>query len=163
MRQPPAQRIEWLKAAIDSAELLDDRSSKSNHLGNLGIVYNEIGRVDLAEGCFREALLLAIESGNHKHEASQLGNLGMLFAQSGRFEQAIAHLEKCRAMMVSLGDWQGQANALGNLGLAYDAVGDFDRALSAFHEALKIFTETGNLYRQYSNQKGGLSGCARLY
>jgi tetratricopeptide (TPR) repeat protein len=148
LRLSPSQRMEWLNAAIAAADFIDNKKSKSNHLGNLGLVYSETGDADHAEKCFNEALVLATENGDPKQQASQLGNLGMLHAQRGQFEQAITHLEKCQKIMVSLDDKQGQANALGNLGLAYDSIGDFEHALNSYDEALQIFTDIDNLYGQ---------------
>jgi tetratricopeptide (TPR) repeat protein len=98
---------------------------------NLGTIYVQQGRIDLAEFHLKEAIYLKPDF------AEAFANLGILYDNTGRSYQAITHLEKA----VSL----DPQNAIYhyNLGLAYAKVNRLEEAKEEFQQSLKTEPDFG--------------------
>jgi len=93
---------------------------------NLGTIYVQQGRIDLAESHLKKAIYLKPDF------AEALANLGILYDNTRRNYQAITHLEKA----VSL-DPQNAVYHY-NLGLAYAKSNRLEKAREEFEQSLKI-------------------------
>jgi len=58
-QHPRRERIPWLESALAASRRLSDRRSEGNHLGNLGIVYADLGDARKAIEYHKEALVIA--------------------------------------------------------------------------------------------------------
>ena len=107
-------------------------------LNNHGEFCLELGRLDEATECFREALDLAGNIGGYA-QGFALHNLGRVHLESGRPDEAIASLTEAHRIHRASGDLIGQAVTLRHLGQARHAVGDDDGARQAWTAALAIY------------------------
>jgi tetratricopeptide (TPR) repeat protein len=67
-------------------------------MGNLGLAYDNLGRVDEALACHQEELRIAQEIGDRISEVYQYWVLGLSYKALGDVEQAQAHLERAAAL-----------------------------------------------------------------
>jgi DNA-binding SARP family transcriptional activator len=111
-------------------------------LNNHGEFCLELGRLDEAAECFREARGIWERIGGYG-EGYALHNLGRVHLESGRPEDAIAALAEAHRAHQSSGHLEGQAIALKYLGYARHAAGDDEKARQAWTAALVIFESLG--------------------
>jgi tetratricopeptide (TPR) repeat protein len=103
---------------------------------NIGEILSDQGRLDEAEGLFRDALRVWRAAGFREGEAYAVGNLGRLASRGGRHAEAMELLERARSLFKDIGEermvvemdarsaesllFSGEAGAA--LGLATDAL-----------------------------------------
>ncbi len=107
-------------------------------LNNHGEFCLDLGRLDEAADCFREALGIWKAIGAHGH-GHALENLGRMQLESGRPGEAIASLTEAHRLHVASGDLMGQAGTLKHLGRAHRDAGQEDQARESLAAALTLF------------------------
>jgi DNA-binding SARP family transcriptional activator/Tfp pilus assembly protein PilF len=107
-------------------------------LNNHGEFCLELGLLDEAAECFREALDLTGNIAGYA-QGFALHNLGRVHLESGRPDEAIASLTEAHRVHRASGDLIGQAVTLKHLGQARHAVGEEDEARQAWTAALAIY------------------------
>jgi tetratricopeptide (TPR) repeat protein len=107
-------------------------------LNNLGEVCLELGKLDEAADCFRQAHEIWNGIGGYG-EGHVLHNLGRVYLELGRSDEAIASLNESHRIHTASGDLIGQATALKYLGQAYRHAGNENAAETAWATALTIF------------------------
>jgi DNA-binding SARP family transcriptional activator/tetratricopeptide (TPR) repeat protein len=107
-------------------------------LNNHGEFCLDLGRLDEAAGCFREALGIWKAIGAHGH-GHALENLGRMQLESGRPGEAIASLTEAYRLHVASGDLMGQAGTLQHLARAHRDAGQEDQARESLAAALALF------------------------
>ncbi|WP_183095452.1 ATP-binding protein [Nocardioides stalactiti] len=90
--------------ALEEYRHLGDASGESAVLNNLGLVYQNLGRAELAADMFGSAATLAVRIGDAGREMRPLLNLGEVAAQLGRDDEALAHLRRADTIAAGLGD-----------------------------------------------------------
>ncbi len=63
---------------------IGDRLGEGNTLGNIGIVYDELGQYQEALAYYEQALAIAQEIGDRRGEKSKLGNIGLVYNHLGQ-------------------------------------------------------------------------------
>eukprot|EP01051_Picozoa_sp_SAG22_P002448 SAG22_NODE_109_length_19706_cov_464.723772_13_plen_322_part_01 len=112
-------------ALLAEARALGHKQAEDIFLGNLGTVYNNLGRQAEAIDHHTQALAISREIGDRRGEGTDLGNLGIAYRSLGRQAEAIDHLTQALAISREVGDRRGEGNRLGNLGSAYDDLGRY--------------------------------------
>lgn len=83
------------KEALNISERVKDKAERlrgrSAALGNLGLIYSDLGRPDEALKYHREALEIDREIGYQQGIASDLGNIGVIYRGLGKSEEALKH------------------------------------------------------------------------
>ena len=96
-REEMEQALAWAK------ELELEKKTISFFLGNLGLVYRNLGELDKAAQYHEQALVIHRELGVRQGEAQNLGNLGLVYAQQGDKEKALAHAREGLAIAEQIG------------------------------------------------------------
>jgi tetratricopeptide (TPR) repeat protein len=148
LRQHPCERRVWLEAALGAARRLKDRAAEAVHLGNLGLVYADLGETRRALEYYERRLAIAREMGDRRGEGIVLGNLGLAYADLGETRRAIEFYEQRLAIAREMGDWRGEGIVLGNLGIAYRQLGEARRAIEFYEQHLAIAREMGGRQRE---------------
>jgi tetratricopeptide (TPR) repeat protein len=144
LRLHPREKIQWLEIGIAASRYLGDREAEGRHLGNLGIVYKNLGEPRRSIELHEQRLTIAREIGDRKGEGSALGNLGVTYKTLGEPRRSIGFYEQQLIIVREIGDRRGEGNALGNLGLAYATLGELRRAIEFYEQALVIDREIGD-------------------
>jgi len=134
-------------AAIDYyARLLPllPQAEQSDVIHALGEVHYLIGGWTEAERLFREALALAIASGERRAQARCQRSLGVLLSQTQTYAEALGWLDQARAGFARLRDTRGVSSSLEQMSFAYFQQGDYDRALASARRQLQIARRAGD-------------------
>lgn len=123
---------------------IDNQLLEESNLGQLGIAYHKLGKLEQAIDYYQRALQIARNIGDRPGEATRLGHLGIAYSYLGRSEETVNYYHQALAITRELGDKRGEAKHLGNLGLTYRELGQIDKAIEAYQQALGITRELGN-------------------
>ena len=148
-------RVDALEAGVKAAQARGDRQGEESHLGNLGIAYADLGRVEEAIEIYQQAVEIAQKIGDRLGEGIGLGAIGCAFIDLGKSEQAIDYIHQSQAIYQKIGDKGREQKLRGNLGNAYFTLGQSEQALSCYEQALKFAQEIGDK-RDVGHQLGNL-------
>ncbi len=127
--------------AIRRRILGDEHPDTLASVSNMGLLLEELDRIDEAAPYFQEALdgRRRVLGPDHAETAAALSNLGSLLQHAGRYEEALACCrEAVEANRRALGDEHSQTlTAINNLGYVLQSMGRYDEALVFFREALE--------------------------
>lgn len=87
---------------------------------------------------YQQALNLARELDDARHEIAALGSLGRAYTDLGNYSQAIEYHQQHLTLARSLANRRGEAVALGNLGLTEQALGNYAKAIDYYQQQLTI-------------------------
>jgi tetratricopeptide (TPR) repeat protein len=127
-----------------SEELKLDERTKAAFLGNLGIVFHDLGDYQQAKICQELALEILKRIGDARGEAKGLGNLGNLYSDLGDNQQAKICQEQALEIDRRIGDERGEAQDLGNLGLVFSDLLNYQQAKTCQELALEILKRIGD-------------------
>lgn len=122
---------------------LEEAPLSAGILGNVAMLYTELGRSEEALATYERAVKLAQADNDRRLENALLGNLGVTLADLGLSEKAIKTYQEAVTLARAIGDRQSEATHVGNLGLAYHSVGHLDAAIESLSQALRISRELG--------------------
>ncbi|OWK45070.1 High-affnity carbon uptake protein Hat/HatR [Fimbriiglobus ruber] len=108
LRLTARERIVWLKEQTNACRKAGNRRGEGSALGNLGLAYADLGRVDDAIEHYRQQLVITREIGDRRGEGNALGNLGSAYADLGRVDDAIEHYRQRLAIAREIGDRRGR-------------------------------------------------------
>jgi CHAT domain-containing protein/Flp pilus assembly protein TadD len=151
-RYQPA--LETLEQAIAIAHQVGDQLAEGKWRDTLGSVYEELGDLDAAESCHRQALQIFEELGNNGEAATAHNNLGNTLYRRGllivddelaknAFESAAEHFRRACDGAQRAGDNVMAANATGNSGIVYLRTEGPEQAVKAFEEARDTLQAAG--------------------
>lgn len=103
---------------------------------NLGVVYKEMGKFELAIEAYKEALRISPEL------AQTHSNLGNLYNATGQYTEAVQELRRAIELDPNL------AEAHSNLGIVYTKIGKPDLAIGEYRKAVQL---RPNLFRVHYN------------
>ncbi|HEV3380350.1 MAG TPA: BTAD domain-containing putative transcriptional regulator [Trebonia sp.] len=138
-------KVQGAENAIDpslrSLEVLRETGNDyllAGGLNNHADLCLELGRLDEAEQCLREALAIPKEVIGYVYGYA-VHNLGRVCLQSGRMGEALASFGEAHRVHTASGDLRGQATALKFLGQAQRESGEEDMGRASLAAALVIF------------------------
>ncbi len=120
-----------------------NRQAISVFIGNLGVVYDDLGDYSKAISYHEQALKIFREIGDKKKEGADLSNLGVVYRHLGDYPKAISYYEQALKISREIGDKKVIGNNLNNLGVVYENLGDYVKSISYYEQALKIQKEIG--------------------
>lgn len=130
-----SKAIDRLLAALDASLACGDANTAELAFGKLGLIYFELGWLEAASECFRQALEQQAESPN---ASAWLGNLGQTLAEMGQAEESIGFYRRALESAVSEKDVKAQAKCFASEGLSQFQQGRYDKALECYKEALAL-------------------------
>ncbi|MBW8011214.1 MAG: tetratricopeptide repeat protein [Chloroflexi bacterium] len=139
-RLHPQKWISWLDAGLTAAESLGDKNAQSNHLGNLGIAYYDLGETRWAIEYHERALVISQEMEDKWAEGQDLINLGNAYVALGEPRRAIEYFEKAISIRQVIEDKRTEGQVLSGLGNAYTVLGDPRKAIE-YHEKAHIISQ----------------------
>ncbi|MFH1014332.1 MAG: tetratricopeptide repeat protein [Nitrospirota bacterium] len=87
-----------LAQALKISRDIGDKQREGIHLGNLGLVYNSLGRYSTAIKYHKKALEISQDTGYKRGEGNHLGSLGIAYSSLGDYPKAIEYYKKARAI-----------------------------------------------------------------
>jgi tetratricopeptide (TPR) repeat protein len=138
------QALVLLNRALDGAKQLNDYDNISAFLGNLGVVYSNLGRFEQAKDYHEQALAIAYRIGNRMRAGIHLGNLGLVDKLLGKYERAADNLHHAIVIAHDINNREAEAAHLSSLGGLYYGMGNYGQAIEQLQQALAISRETNN-------------------
>ncbi|MGB0167295.1 MAG: tetratricopeptide repeat-containing sensor histidine kinase, partial [Luteibaculum sp.] len=134
---------ESFSEAKDYAQKARDTLLLATSCSNLGLVYSEEKKWDLALDQFRQSLDLKIAIEEWNHASYDLNNMAYVYAEQRNYNKAISYMEKSLALRQEHGNKRGVAISINNLGEMYLESGLEEKALSNFKDALQAARSIG--------------------
>lgn len=136
--QGPQAAFEHSLRSLEMLRQVGDPAVLVAGLNNHGEFCRDLGRLEEATKCFREAVDIwkATELYPLGH---MMHNLGRVYLESGRITEAIATLTEAHRLHVASGDLMGEALSLKYLGQAQRGAGQEDQARESLAAALVLF------------------------
>ncbi|GAA1039896.1 BTAD domain-containing putative transcriptional regulator [Virgisporangium ochraceum] len=116
----------------------------ATHLGNLGIIYSEMGDLPRALSAYREALAIFEKAGSHLGRSYALVNLGDVSFRSGDLPGADGYLARARAAAEELDDKAVLAGTQAVTAHLHLALHRQSRAMECAEQALSLAREIGD-------------------
>jgi tetratricopeptide (TPR) repeat protein len=110
----------------------------------IGAIHRDLGKWDLAEKYFKEALSIAEEEDNKSGIAASLGMLGDIERNRGNWDEAEKLCRQSLEMMTELGERSNMAYSWGLLGDIEGNRGNWDEAEKLYRQSLALRTELGD-------------------
>ena len=145
LRLHPRQLIEWLEFGIKAAQIHNDNKVEGKILGNLGIIYKNLGEYQKAIEYHEQSIEISQQYGERHGESNSLTNLGLTYSSLGNFQKAVEYHEQALKIKYEINDHFYIGGVLVNLGLAYLSLGDYRKAIECQEKALEIFHQNNNL------------------
>ncbi len=174
LRLHPRQYINWLDKAIDLSRKTKNKEYEHTHLGNLGIVYKDMGDLHQAIEHYNQALKISQEICDRRAEGKQLGNLGVAYHILGESQKAIECWKRALNISREIGDRKIEGKTVGNLGNAYFSLNQPFKAIKFYNHALEFLREIpdqvaegttlgnlGNAYLLWASQSRPSSSTSR--
>ncbi|MCC7136964.1 MAG: CHAT domain-containing protein [Planctomycetes bacterium] len=121
-----------------------DRTGEAQSLGNIGVVYRELGEHSKALE-FHERTLATMESlGDLPGVSAALTNLGHSHDSLGDRAGALAYYRRAWATQDGIGDRAGAARSLMHIGVVHQALGAYSDALESTERALAMMEGLGD-------------------
>ncbi len=143
----------WQKALKIYRQLsLNDEQALA--LGNLGIVYRELGNYDKSINHLNQSLAIYQTMSNKKGRqgvAIALDNLGNTYKILGQYHQAIKYYDRSLKITEELEDIEGKGATLANRGGSYAQLGQYTEAIRDYQASLNIAEKLNN-----PNMKGSV-------
>lgn len=144
VRRHPLEYLSWLQIATETARILDEPEIETNHLGNIGNCYFQMGNFDLATTTYENCLQRYQKAGNSLGEARTLTGIGSIHATTGNLSRAIKCFEESLAIAETARETPLIANALLNLGGALNDKNNPKQASPILEKAIELLIATQN-------------------
>jgi tetratricopeptide (TPR) repeat protein len=142
--------IEEWQQGLDMAQKFGNKKYISRFIGNIGIVFRNLGEYDKALSHYQQALAIKREIGDRRGESNNLTNMGIVFSNLGQYDKALSHCQQAIAIKREIGDRRGEGKNLDSMGTVFRSLGQNYKALSHYQQALAIQREIG-----YRRGEGG--------
>ncbi|MEJ6007093.1 diguanylate cyclase [Paucibacter sp. AS339] len=158
--------------ALKEVELDPDPTLQYSVHTQRGIVYAELGRVQLAQQAKLEALRVARQSGALDRIALALGNYADFHLKQGNYPEALKHAEESLPLARKDKDLSSESLALANMGLAKIAMKRIQEGKRDVQASTEIELKRGALngaalgyleQGQYLERAGDLAGSIEAY
>jgi len=148
-RLQPEKRIKFLDAlyAADELSCLEIKMRKCSYLGDIGIAYAYLGRIDEAIESHKKQLETALKNKEQletalknmgKEEADANYNIGKIKGNIGKIDEALELLERAASAYNRLGDYRGELKSIIAQGIIYRYLGEVKRAIKCHEQARRI-------------------------
>ncbi len=111
----------------------------ADSLHSCGQIYYQLGRYNLAQAAFSQALSLFEEVENNLAQADVWNGMGLIQWRLADYAEATANHHHALNLFRKVGSKDGEGRALGNLGMVYGVTGAYEQAFDMFQQAVAIF------------------------
>jgi len=147
------QAINAWKQGLDLAEQQGHEKAQGVFLGNIGVVYKNLGQYDKALSYYQKALAIHKKIGDVKGEGADLRKMGNIYMILRRYEKSLEYWQKALIIFRKIGDVEGEGLSLAMIGFVYKNLGQYQKALSYYQKALVIRRKIGDV-----NGEGSILG-----
>ncbi len=133
--------IDKFKEVIELSRIKKDKIWEVVALITTGLLYEQLGEVQLSLDYYLKGLALAREAGNRQYEGSAINNLAVGYLTLGEYDTSVSYLTQALAIQTEAGNRRGQGVVHNNLGTAHLLLGNPVRSEEYYRQALAIRRE----------------------
>lgn len=137
----PDQARAHLRRSLDLYRRAGNRLGEARLLQTLGVLADEAGESEKAEGLFQEALAVAADLDVPRLQAICNDSLAIMAGRRGEHERSLELLNRARDLHARTGDRRAIVFTLNNLGDTYFELGRYDEARDVFIEGEALCKE----------------------
>lgn len=112
--------------------------------GNLGIVYHNLGDLDMAIKLHNE-VIHEMED-DKKTVAATMHELGIIYREKGDYSEAIKHNSYSMSLFMEIDDKENVAKSMHELGIIYQEQDNYAEAIKQYQQSLNLFKEINDKY-----------------
>ncbi len=135
---------DYLVKALVIAKKLKDVSLEGDVLNAMGVAYQRLGNLELAQDYYQQGLFKRSEADDQNGMATSMSNLASVHSIQGQHDEATQYLEQSLAVYEALNDSEGKANAYNELGVLAEEQGLYETALENYRQALSLRINLGD-------------------
>ncbi len=132
-------KLDYVQKALKIGENISDKRLQMLCLSEVGVIYLNINKYDLAHQYFIDALFLAKELNDIEEEASLYYLLGNLFGYLNNDEQALNYYNNFITINKEVGDTVFYGFVLNSIGILHMKQNSFDSAKVYFQQSINVF------------------------
>jgi tetratricopeptide (TPR) repeat protein len=136
--------LSFHQKALEIRERIGDKAGIAFSETNLGNVYSDLDKTDMAERSYLHALQINTELGNEKQTGNCYINLGVLKMDSKKPAEAQTYFAGAYKIARSLMDYDLEAMCLNNLAVINIANQNYESAIGNCLDAIKVYEIMGN-------------------
>jgi tetratricopeptide (TPR) repeat protein len=110
-------------------------------LGNISILYSNLGQYPKALTYFQQALTIHREIGDKRVVGNTLKYIGIVYRNLYQYQKALNYFQQALTIHREIDDKYGEWTNLSNIGNEYKNLGQYQKALTYFQQALTISSE----------------------
>jgi tetratricopeptide (TPR) repeat protein len=133
--------IAWQERGIQIAGHYNLPQEKGKLYGNIGFVYDKIGKRKEAIRYYNQALQIMKKMGDQSGQANTLNDIGFNYYLLHEHEKALEHYNQALLIMEEEKDRSMVASILTNIGLVHGRKWEFEKASANYEKALLITEE----------------------
>ncbi|MEN7546591.1 tetratricopeptide repeat protein [Rapidithrix thailandica] len=123
----------------------NDKEGESHFLNEIGVIYKQLGKDDLALKHFEEALKINRDNNLDKEASiSMLINVGVIYQRNREFDRALDSFNEVLDIRKQIGEPVGIANAHIYLASIYQGLGDLPRARNHIQKSIDMAEKGGD-------------------
>lgn len=131
-----SQALDHLLSALNIFTDENESALKAGALNQLGLLYENIHEVTLAEDAHRSALAIYTQANDSAGIAYTFVCMGQLFERLQKFDSALAYQRTALQCYRKISDVHGQIISLTSLGTIYEHQQRYDTAMNYYQESL---------------------------
>ncbi|MBN1955683.1 MAG: tetratricopeptide repeat protein [Anaerolineae bacterium] len=146
--------LDWLDAAYQACETLDDQTGMAMAYANMGKILYLGGNDNVALSRFHRSLEIYRQLDDQAGLAATYENIGEVHRARGDLNAALTWYEQSQAVYEAMADQDSVAAIYGKLGSTHHALGDHRTAMQWYERSAAIWEATDNqvgLARSYNN------------
>ncbi|MEK8019150.1 MAG: CHAT domain-containing tetratricopeptide repeat protein [Candidatus Parabeggiatoa sp.] len=136
--------LEKWHTGLKKAQELGDKAYISQFLGNLGVLYLNLGDYPKALDYYQQALAIDKEIGHKRGIGNNLTNLGVVYDHLDDYSKALEYYQQALAINKEFGNKLGQRNSFASIGVMHSKLGNYPKSLDYLKQALAIDKEVVN-------------------
>lgn len=141
----PQSALKYGKDALEIAERLNIPHEIAQNLGNVGVVYWQMGNFSMAIDFHLEASKISQEIGDSIGMARSLNNLGIIYNDQGFYTKALDYFFQAFNIYADQKHKLGMAPVLNNIGLVYQNQGNYELSESYHKKSIELKNELNDL------------------
>jgi len=135
---------EYFVKALVTAKKSKNAYQEGEALNAFGVVYNQLGEIDLAFDYYRQALAIRENIDDIAGMATTMGNLSSLHLAKAQYTEAERYLQQSISLYEQLGDQEGLSHTFNELGVLEEEQALYQKALEYYQQGLDIRMTLGN-------------------
>lgn len=147
--------------SLKNAILCGDSSLKYSVMGNIGMVYNRIGKLDSAKIILKKILLYATEKHKLNIQAKAALDLSQSYARSENWNNSLKYSLMSDSIFEVLGDTFYRTYSLNSLAIDYTRIGNYKKSIETYHKGISFgllknpkiivyyYSNLGDLYSRF--------------